>query len=94
MWTISISFVYIELLAEAFSESHRLKFTYCLKSLLSLAFHFLLVCMVDHTKILEDLICNIERLKGEPWSSDLPGGQGNLRPLFIPWLFYVFQDLS
>ena len=51
--------------------------------------------MVDHTKILEDLICNMERLKGGPWSSDLPGGQGEPQtPLHTMAILHVFQDLT
>ena len=45
MWAILI-FVYTELLAYAFSQSHRLDLIFCLKSFPSLTFCFLLVCMV------------------------------------------------
>ena len=68
MQTISISFVYTELLFCAFPQSHRLIFTYCLKSSLLLSFSFLLVCVVNPLSILpselfQGIICNIEKLK-------------------------------
>ena len=49
VWAMSISFVYTGLLVGAFSQSHKLNLTYCLKSSPLLAFCFLLVCMVDQT---------------------------------------------
>ena len=75
MWVISISFVYTELLAWAFSQSHRLNLTYHLKSSLLLAFFLWLVCMVDQTQIcpptisplflFQQIICNMRDLKGD-----------------------------
>ena len=50
MWAISISFVYIELLVSAFSQSNRLNLNFCLKSsvtyILLSAFY-----MVDKTQM-------------------------------------------
>ena len=39
--------------------------------------------------VFQGTICNIEWLKGGPWSSELLGGpklEGDLRTLFIPWM--------
>ena len=105
MWTISISFVYIALLTWAFPQSHKVNLTYCLKSSLVFASCLLFVCMVDQSQIyassiwlsilLQQIICDTERLKGgtsEPWitggpkvEDDLIWKGGDLRPLFIPW---------
>ena len=73
IWSISISFVYTELLVWAFPQSHRVNLMYCLKSSLLLAFSFLLVCMVDQIQmcpssisplgLFHGIIFNIERLK-------------------------------
>ena len=56
--------------------------TYCLKSLL-FASCFLFVCIFDQTQmcslsisplgLFQRIICNTERLKGEPWSPELLG---------------------
>ena len=51
VYTISISFVYTELLVRAIPQSHRLNLTYCSKSSLLLTFCFLFVCMVDQAQM-------------------------------------------
>ena len=74
MLAISISFVCTGLIVWAFPQLHRLNLTYCLKSSLLLAFCFLLVFMIDQTRmcpssisplgVFYQNICNIDRLKG------------------------------
>ena len=114
---LSPFFIYLHwILAWVFPQPHRLNLTYCLKSSLLLAFCFLLVCMVDQTQmfpsfilppgLLQEIICNIERLKGGPWSPELLGGPklegwpylkgGDLRSLFIPciWCLIKYYLLS
>ena len=103
VWAICVYFVYTGLLIWAFPQVHRLNLTYCLKSSQLLAFCFLLVCMIDYptqrcpSLILplgpfQGIICNIER--GNLELSITRGTQfkrGNLRSLFIPWLFHKLQ---
>ena len=82
MWAILI-FVYHELLAYAFSQSHRLDLIFCLNSFPLLTFCFLLVCMVKlkcvpHPSHYKDcfrgIIYNIARLKERTLEPCITGG--------------------
>ena len=85
VWAISNSFVYTTLLVWAFPQSHRLNLNYSSKSFLLLAFCFVFVCMVDQTqmcsssislsRLLQGIICIIERLKGETLEPWITGGR-------------------
>ena len=103
-------FVYTGLLVWAFPQSHRFNLTYSSKASLILRFYFF--CMIYPTWIcfssilplglFKGIICNVERLKGGPWSPELLVGNldqrgdliwmgGGLRPLFILWIqFHTF----
>ena len=79
VWAITVFFVYTGLLVWAFPQSHRLNLTYCSKASLILRFCFF--CMIYPTWIcfssisplglFQEIICNVERLKGGPWRPEL-----------------------
>ena len=109
-WAISISFVYTGLFVWAFSQLHRLSFTDCSKSSLSLAFCFQFVCMVDPTQmcpssvsplgLFQGITWNIEWLKDgtlEPWIAGVPKlkGEPNLKKMTSdPSLYHALLNLN
>ena len=75
VWVISVSFVYTGL--KPFPKPHKLNFIYCLKFSLLLAFCFLfgwsnpnVPSSISPLGMFQGIICNIERLRGGPWSPE------------------------
>ena len=80
MWIISISFAYVELLVQVFSQSIRFNLTYCLKLSLLLEFYFMFdqtqMCpsFISSLGLFQGIICNIEWLRGRILEHWITGG--------------------